>query len=304
MFLKNRLYIFIFLCIVNIILLFDIEGNKSILFRLLSGSSNVIKISVAELFQFGSNMSILFTSRNEIMKENNRLQKEILEYRKQLKSIDVLVFENQKMRQLLQFSYSLEYDIIPANIITSSSGEGSNQFIVDRGREDGIGENFIACAIYGNKLVLLGKVIISNQNTAIIQNIQEYNFSMPVITSNSQQRGILTGQGINKKYLTLVFDSLYLTKNVFVGEDIYIYEYSKTFPRGIPIGIISHLNVNEKDSMISAEITPYVSYDMLDMIVLLVPKKDSYGSDTYERQTSDTAKEEGDEEIIEEAGNL
>lgn len=303
MFLKNRLYILIFLCITNIVLLFDIEGTKSIVFKTALGGVNFIRISIAKAFQFGENFNTVFSSRNEIIKENTRLQKEILEYRKQLKSIDVLIFENQKMRQLLQFSYSLEYDIIPANIISAASGEGGSQFIIDRGKRYGIQKDFIACVIYGNKLVLLGKVVIANEKTAIIQNIKEYNFSMPVITSNSNQRGVLTGQGINNQYLTLVFDSLYLTKNVFVGEDVQIYEYSETFPRGIPIGVISHLNVNEENSLISAEITPFVSYDMLDMVVLLVPKEDAYEGQSYDTDILER-EEINDEQIGEGTGNL
>lgn len=272
---KRRALWITILLLINFFLILGIDNNVNLLSNIIRSSTNFVFTLTGQSVKVTKAIINSFESYKSIKSENEQLKKTINEYQTQFKSIEALLYENSKLRTLLQFNYSINYRLFPAHIITSVRGEGNDEFLIDRGLEIGIDVEMIVCAIYKQRLVLLGKITQVRRKTAIFTSIQKRGFSLPIISAESEQIGILKGIGATHKNLDVLFDSIYKSQLVFVGEEIQVQEYSTMFPQGIPIGIITDVSTNTEDLLLKATVEPFILPQNVDVVLVLMPKETS-----------------------------
>ena len=140
--------------------------------------------------------------------------------------------ENMELKKLLNVTQNISYDFVTAKIISTAISPFASSAIIQAGTNDGTNINNIV----RGKTGLIGRISEVSANYATVMLVNDHNSRIPVITSNSKVRGILTKQGNHLKLI-------YLKNNhdATNGEVIYTSGDGKLYPKGIAVAVISKI---------------------------------------------------------------
>jgi rod shape-determining protein MreC len=195
-----------------------------------------------------STMSLLETENKELRDSLNELKKTL--------ALNVLMSD---------------YNLVNATIINRDVGNWYNTITVDKGEKDGIKVGMIATSNDG----LIGKIIKTTYYTSEIKLITTPDLNVKIsvgINSDSNVTyGILSGYDINNKQL-LVIDIIDNTP-IKVGDKVVTSGLSETYPKGILIGSISKVEMDELGISKSVRVTPSVNFNNIRFITILKEHK-------------------------------
>jgi rod shape-determining protein MreC len=140
--------------------------------------------------------------------------------------------ENMELKKLLNVTQNISYDFVTAKIISTAISPFASSAIIQAGTNDGININNIV----RGKTGLIGRISEVSANYATVMLVNDHNSRIPVITSNSKVRGILTKQGNHLKLIYLKDDH-----DAANGEVIYTSGDGKLYPKGIAVAVISNI---------------------------------------------------------------
>lgn len=162
--------------------------------------------------------------------ENALLQKENELLARKLEESKTLVYENDRLKELLNFRKNSPYTTIPAQVIGRDPTNWSNSIIIDKGSASGIRANMAVISVRG----LVGRVLELGRRSAKILLITDPNSKVGAIVQRNGQGGIVTGRPDGKcKMIYIALDS-----DVRAGDTVVTAGFGTIFPKGILIGEI------------------------------------------------------------------
>jgi rod shape-determining protein MreC len=189
--------------------------------------------------------------------ENARLKKENSILTQHYYASKRFEAENIQLRKLLNFVTEPAMRHITARVVGDTSGPYIRSAIINAGSKNGIQKGQVVINDQG----VVGRIIEVGIQTARILLITDLNSNIPVITQNSRERGIVSGN--NSTTPTI----LYLPEDskVKTGEMLLTSGDGGLFPAGLPIGTVSSKGEN------SVLVTPAVTWSRLEFVSILVP---------------------------------
>jgi rod shape-determining protein MreC len=186
--------------------------------------------------------------------ENITLKNKLLAIQSIQNKYDLLKAENKVLRNALNIIPDKEYNAAKARLLSISLNPFSKTILIGAGTSHGIGIDRVVASEDG----LIGRVVQISANYAKVMLINDINSRIPIITSITGERAILTGE--NNK-LTL----LYLQDNhkIIQGEIILTSGDGKIYPYGLPVGKIIGVNSN------GIEIEPIVELSKVEFVNIL-----------------------------------
>lgn len=169
--------------------------------------------------------------------------------------------ENSALRELLHYTNEEELRFTTAKIISDRGGPFTRTALINAGTGLGITEG--QPVINGQGLV--GRIIESGEHSARILLLTDINSRMPVITSDSRERAIATGN--NTEELTMLY--LPDDSQVAVGEKLVTSGDGETIPAGLPVGEVVSINNGV------VKVRPYASWQRLDYVSAIHREKDA-----------------------------
>ncbi len=163
-----------------------------------------------------------------------------------------LEVENRRLRELLHFVPDSTVSYISARVVTDTTGPYSRSAIINAGHSTGINKGQVVV----NEKGLVGRVAEVGESSSRILLISDINSRIPVLTSVSGERAILSGD--NTELLTLIH--MPLDSKVQAGEKIFTSGDGQFFPPGIPVGIV------ESVSNRVVSVKPFVDWSHLEFI--------------------------------------
>ena len=144
--------------------------------------------------------------------------------------------ENKNLRNLLNFPVEPEAGFITARVIADTGGAFANSVIVNVGHNSGVREG--QATITGAGLV--GRVTDVGERSSRVLLIADLNSRIPVVIQSSQARAIMAGNNSSQPRL------IHLSPGALVsqGDRIVTSGHGGAFPPGIPVGIVSSVNLN------------------------------------------------------------
>lgn len=273
---RLRIFWFLILSTISIFTMFSATISVSFFRNIIFDSSNVFRNLAGRSAIWFENISKTLETRKAIQIENENLRKKIKEYEEHLKLINSLAFENETLRNILEFSLSVDYNLLSAQII-AINGEGNNiqSVLIDKGSTRGIQKNMAVVGIHNNNLVVVGSVSHATFYTAQFIPITHVNFSVPAQTQQSMQKGILSGYNGQENLLLFTSDAIYDGNSdfIFVGEEVIINAYSQFFPRGMLIGVVIKVSSGVEDRISRSYVRPYIKPSNLDYVFIVISKK-------------------------------
>ena len=162
--------------------------------------------------------------RNDILtKENTKLKQQIL-------PLLATAQENKKLLSLLHYHNNLEYTYVTARVISSANNPFIRSLLIDTGTEYGITKGQAVI----NETGLVGRVIEVGKHSARVLLITDINSRIPVITSSTRERSILSGN--NSTFPELLY--LPEESNAQPGELVVTSGDGGFFPANIHIGVV------------------------------------------------------------------
>ncbi|ATD55868.1 rod shape-determining protein MreC [Clostridium chauvoei] len=208
---------------------------------------------------------------SKVKQENEDLANKNIELENKLLEYDKLKDENERLREVLNFKNSKNnYDYLGCEIIGYSGGNFTDGYIIDKGEDQGLKKGMVVIANKG----LVGQVTSTGSNWAIVESLINENIAVSVMVNSTRETtGILKGyRDHNNQNLTQV-TNLPMDSAIKEGDVILTLGLGQIYPKEVRIGEVISVETDNVKVMKSAIVKPYVDFNKLEELFVVVPKE-------------------------------
>ena len=207
--------------------------SLSLLFN--NESPNILLIRAKANDRFSKLYSPIVWYKNNINLQNeiNFLREKNIQLSLQVDDLVQSGLQNEYLKKLLNFKEESTYNIRTAKVINLGSGPIFSSLTIDLGSNDGIKKNLPIITTNG----IVGKTILINEETSLVQTINDANFRLSVKILPSEATGIM------RFYDNDVFEIREIQKNanIKIGDKVVTSGFSKIYPEGLNAGVITEI---------------------------------------------------------------
>lgn len=185
----------------------------------------------------------------------NDLKKKEAEISALEEMVKILKEENLSLRKQLETPLPPQWEYLDAKVI----GLGQ-ELTINKGQRASLKEGQIV--LISNLLVGKIKQVSSGQSLVLL--LIDSKSKIPVYTSDTKARGMLTGQYGTKVILTNVLQE----DNLVIGDKV-LTTGEANFPRGLLVGKVSKINKRTADIYQQAEVDLLINYQELETVFVL-----------------------------------
>ena len=270
---KNKLAVTIVVLSVAFlgIIVLSIKGNSNIISSGVGGVISplqkivyTVNEKVKGSFDFFINFSNVKKENEELTAKNAELENKLIEYER-------MKDENTRVREMFDYSQNnANYDYLGCNIIGYSGGNISNGYIIDKGTKDGVEKDMVVITPAG----LVGKVTKASSSFAIVQTILNENIAVAaMVESTDETTGILQGITDSKNKNLTELSNIPIESAIKEGDKILTSGLGEMYPKEIRIGEVISVEVDNVGIMKRAVVKPYVDFNKLEELFVVVPKE-------------------------------
>ena len=206
-----------------------------------------------------------FVNMGELHAENARLHEQVLMY--QIENARLLHLEEQiaELSELLDiYNRYADYPVLGANIIALNPSNWFDDFLIDRGLNDGLAQDMAVLAPGG----LGGRVVEVGLNYARVITLVEDTSSVSAQGRRSGDWGIVRGDINLASHGLLRMDFIDAAADIALGDEIVTSATSSIFPPGIHIGYVVEVS-QLASGMRSALVQPSVDFTRLSSVLVI-----------------------------------
>ena len=198
--------------------------------------------------------------------ENAYLKKRVATLEDEIRSIDTLQRENERLRALANLLKEHEdYDPVSAYIISWDSSNWRNTFTIGKGTNSGVSEGMCAVTEQGQ---VVGIVTDCGSNWATVTTILDSSLQISATLSSSGYNGIVQGAHKTDKENQLRMDYL-STEAVIRNNDQVVSTGSTLYPRGLILGYVVDAGLDGTGVAKYAVIEPAADFDALEQVYII-----------------------------------
>jgi rod shape-determining protein MreC len=207
--------------------------------------------------------------------ENERLRAQIDKLRAEaIQNVNAAQQVDDLRRQLKYVGlprFPQDYTYVSTDVISGAPREFQQQVGIAAGSSSGIRRNDPVVTADG----LVGKISSVATHTAQVTLLTDSNIDVSAIDVQSQAAGLVShGEGPSTLTLDRVLKSQVLHEgDTIVTQGFKVGPLTSIYPYGIPIGTVSGATNSEVDLYWNAQVAPFVHFDSLRSVLVLIPKK-------------------------------
>ncbi|MCQ4346098.1 rod shape-determining protein MreC [Pseudomonas stutzeri] len=175
-----------------------------------------------------------FSSRDELIAENEKLKAEALLLQRRLQKLATLTEQNVRLRELLNSAALVDDEVLVGELIGIDPNPFTHRILIDKGEKDGVtlGQPVL------DALGLMGQVVEVMPYTARVLLLTDTTHSIPVQVNRNGLRAIAVGTG-NPEQLELrhVAD----TADIKEGDLLVSSGLGQRFPAGYPVATVKEV---------------------------------------------------------------
>jgi len=212
------------------------------------------------------------TTLAELKSENERLKAEIEELKARQLGLDSLRAENRRLREALEYMDTQPHEFVPAEIISVNPNNWNQTVVINKGRNFGLTKNMAVIAPRG-VVGRIGEVRGTTAEVILVTDPRDGNYIGGVVARTGRMV-IVTGGGNYRGECSVkpAIESYFI--NIKPGDLIVTSETSEYFPRGLPIGRISHIDKMTNNLVSKATLKPSVNLGLLQTVYVIKVKRD------------------------------
>ena len=198
--------------------------------------------------------------------ENEYLKARVASMEDEIRSIDTLQRENERLRAVANLLKEHEdYDLLSSYIISWDSSNWRNTFTIGKGTQSGISEGMCAVTEQGQ---VVGIVTDCGSNWATVTTILDSSLQISATLSSSGYNGIVQGAHKTDKENQLRMDYL-STEAVIRNNDQVVSTGSTLYPRGLILGYVVDAGLDGTGVAKYAIIEPAADFDLLEQVFII-----------------------------------
>lgn len=211
-------------------------------------------------------------SMEELRTENEQLRQQVEDLTRQNESLQSDQSELEELRSLFALSQQyVDYTKIGARVISSGSGNWYENFVINKGSDDGIAVNMNVLAGEG----LVGIVTEVGHNFARVQSIISDDSSVSAMSASAADTCVVKGNSESARR-DGVIDVTYISKDATMvdGEELVTSNISSKYLPGLKIGTVSGIEMDSSNLTKSAKLTPVVDFQHVDEVLVITQLKE------------------------------
>ncbi|MEJ2746253.1 MAG: rod shape-determining protein MreC [bacterium] len=207
-------------------------------------------------------LKVQWHSRRRLSEENIALRWRVRELSREVAELRDTKNENQRLRRILNFKMSSQYELLPAQVIGRDTRNWYSSVVIDRGTLDGVRADM---AVIGDDGVV-GKVIESAPEVSTVLLIADKRSRIGGIVERTRENGVVEGTSFNTCRLS------YLPRRAKAraGDKVLTSGVGGIYPKGLYIGECAGVYEGEGGLYTSADILPGVNVGTLEEVLVIV----------------------------------
>jgi rod shape-determining protein MreC len=174
--------------------------------------------------------------------------------------------ENTRLREQLDFSQTLRYRYLAAEIIGRDPDNLFSAFIINKGKQQGIQSNMPVIAYQNGVQALVGKIVQTGQFESLVMPLYDASSFVSARFSQSRYEGIVEGQGNPDTSLIMRFIQKRARDEIAFGDMIITSGMGGIYPPGLTIGRVSRVRYQEYETSMEVELEPAIDFSRLEYI--------------------------------------
>jgi len=263
-------FVFVFLFIISSVMLllssrnfiFDIQNAGLSLFSGVRGG-------IHEVTSFVERSILSIKELSNLRKEHADLLKQLDKFQELERSNAEIYQENIRLREQLDFSRTLRYRRIPAQISGRDPDNLFSAIVINKGSHSGVANNMTVVAWQNGIQALVGKVIQAGILESIVMPVFDINSLVSSRFSVSRYEGIVEGQGNTEASLIMRFVPKRAREDINIGDIIVTSGMGGIYPAGINIGRVAGVNVPEYETTLEVEVNPMIDFSRLEYVFVI-----------------------------------
>jgi rod shape-determining protein MreC len=222
-------------------------------------------------------MKYRVTSGATVFEENRALQQRIADLSVENQHLREQAGENNRLRQLVQFSEAWAARTIPAEVVGPISSTSAVMWI-DAGHWRNVQNGWPVATEDG----LVGRIIEITDRLSRVRTIWDRLSRTAVYDSRSRVAGIVAWESGPNLQLTYVLPSA----DVQPGDTLISSGWGGVFPKGLQVGIIAAIDTTMSDVFLRVSVAPFARADHLEHVFVVRPDQEvpGYPSEAAEQQ--------------------
>lgn len=216
-----------------------------------------------------------FKDINRLKKENSELKEQLLLQNAQLSRLEYLKNENNKLTSLLQMDNRYtDFPTVGARIIAKDPGNWYNNFIIDKGSDDGLAKNMAVLSGDG----LVGRIKECGKNYSKVVSIIDDSNAISGQSIRTEDIGYITGDLSNRGYCRMEY--INYDAEIIQGDEIVTSNLSSIFPAGLKVGYVKEIHTDTDGLTKFALIAPSADFQHMENVLVI---SDSFVREDYEQ---------------------
>ena len=248
----SGLLLFIILEIISFIMMINSQEYQKSVFL---SSSNAV---VATLYNWTNSVGEFFKLRNtnnQLSSENTELKNQIIELQNKLKVLEP---------SITSLNFKLlpenEYRFISAKVINNSTDKFQNYLTLNKGSKDGVKPDMGVVSSEG----VVGIIKSVSPHFSVVIPILNPKIQISCKFKRTDYTGSLVWNGEDYRYANLVDIARHV--DIRLGDTIVTSGFTRTFPEGIPVGIVEDYNIKESDAYYNIKVKLAVNFRTLSYV--------------------------------------
>jgi len=229
----------------------------------------------------------IVVSKQELLRENQRLRKELQNYKIALLQRKTGVSENDMLREEILWKKRQPWNLLPARVQVKDPSNWWGSLFINVGTEDGVVENTPVLSPQG----LVGKVDQVGRHRSMVRLVGDPHCRVSAMLAQTANRPeaeqahgtIMSGQDTQLNPRMVSFQHLPLNTRIEPGAEVITSGLGGGFPRGIPLGHVVDSRSSGVGLFAEARVRLMVDLNRLEMVWLVLPEPGadrSQGEDT------------------------
>jgi len=234
--------------------------------------------------RFGSGVSFLMTSRDELEAEMDVMRDRMLVLERKSQKLASVTAELNRLRELLKASRVLDEGVVVTELVGASPDPDNQYIVIDKGLSEGVYEGQAVLDANG----LMGQVIEVNEFRSRVLLISDNRHAVPVQVNRNGMRAIAYGVG-SLDYLEL--GNVPDTADIEVGDLLVSSGLGGRFPRGYPVARVQSIEHDDGKPFATVKAIPEAQLNR-SRLLLLVFKSAEELKESVDSSVSDDVQEQ------------
>ncbi|MDR1839178.1 MAG: rod shape-determining protein MreC [Treponema sp.] len=228
-----------------------------------------VRGGIYEVSSFVSRTVLSVKELANLRKEHADLLRQLDRYQELERSNAEIYQENRRLKEQLDFSETLRYRRIPAQITGRDPDNNYSAVVINKGSYSGVSKDMAVVAWQNGTQALVGKVTQTGILESLVMPVFDINSNVSSRFSASRFEGIIEGQGGSEIPLLMRFVPRRARDEINIGDIVITSGMGGIFPAGINIGRVGAVNSLEYETTLEVEVNPLIDFSRLEYVFVI-----------------------------------